>query len=158
LSVCTFIASNEPLNEFVPSKEYPVVINIDKNSVTIDDCGANDNFSLLDFIYVEDYTKKKYGVYLTWDYTEGRAGKIIEYIENALKYDPAIEIWHVWLLDGLKIDSLEYDERPIIKKRTVSFSDLTLNDIKELDNAKIWDYSDKRNPNRPSFYCLIIRL
>lgn len=54
------------------------------------------------------------------------------------------------------MDYYEYDERPVIQKRTVPFSDVTIDDIKELDSAEIWDTPDKRNPYRPSFYCLVI--
>ena len=76
----------------------------------------------------------------------------LEYIKNALEYDTTIEIWHVWLMDYY-----EYDERPVIRKRTIPFSDLAIDDIKEIDNAQIWNTPDKGNPGRPSFYCLVIK-
>ena len=40
MSVCTFIASNYPLKEVAPEKEYSLEINLD--SGTIDDGGAYD--------------------------------------------------------------------------------------------------------------------
>lgn len=149
MSICTFIASNSPLHEVAPQKEYPLVINIDEG--TIYDGNADDNFSLHTFKDVQSYTEKKYGVCIEWHYTDGRAKKILEYIKNALAHETTIEIWHVWLMDYY-----EYDERPIIQKCTVSFSDVTIDDIKKIDNAEIWNKSDKSNPNRPSFYCLVI--
>ena len=149
MSVCTFIASDSPLPDAAPSKEYPLVINVDEG--TICDGGADDNFSLHTFEDVQDYTDKKYGVYLEWHYTDGRAGEILKYIKEALEYDTTIEIWHVWLMDHY-----EYDERPVIKKRTVSFSDVTSDHVKEIDNAEIWNTPDKSNPCRPSYYCLAI--
>ena len=57
MSVCTFIASNCPLAEVAPEKEF-------------------DNYFLLPFNDVSDYTDMKYGVYLEWDYTDGRAEQI----------------------------------------------------------------------------------
>ncbi len=59
MSVCTFLASDCPLPEMVPSKKYPVHIDIDNG--IIDDGGADDNFFLLSFRDVQDYTNKKYG-------------------------------------------------------------------------------------------------
>lgn len=149
MSVCTFIASDRPLHEVAPPKDYPLVINLDEG--TIYDGGANDNFFLHTFKDVQIYTDKKYGVSLEWNYTDGRAKAILEYIKNALEREAAIELWHVWLMDWY-----EYDEVPVIHKCTVSFSDITVDDIKEIDNAEIWNKPDKRNPSRPSFYCLKI--
>lgn len=155
MSVCTFIASDRPLREAAPKKEYPLIINIDED--TVYDGGADDNFYLRDFKDVQCYTDKKYGVCLEWQYTDERAKKILEYIEDALEHEAAIEIWHVWLMDYWLMDYCEYEESPVIQKCTVSFSDLTIDDIKEIDCAEIWNKPDKRNPGRPSFYCLIIK-
>lgn len=149
MSICTFIASDSPLPEAAPGKAYPLVINLDAG--TVYDGGADDNFFLSTFKDVRQYTDKKYGVYLAWHYTDGRAKKILEYIENALKDDPTVEIWHVWLTDYY-----EYDESPVIRKCTVPFSQLTVDDIKEIDSVEIWNTPDKRNPGRPSFYCLTV--
>lgn len=149
MSSCIFIASDRPLHEVEPQKEYPHICNIDEGIIY--DGGADDDFFLHTFEDVQSYTDKKYGVYLEWYYTDGRAKKILEYIKNALEYDNTIEIWHVWLMDYY-----EYDERPVIQKCTVPFSDLTIEDIKKIDSAEIWNTPDKRNPDRPSFYCLVI--
>ena len=97
MSVCIFIASNSPLKTLAPSQEYPMDINLDKG--TIYDGGADDNYFLFDFKKVADYTNKKYGVFLEWNYTEGKAGHLIEYIKNSLLNTDSIELWHVWL-DG----------------------------------------------------------
>ena len=149
MSVCTFLASDCPLPEVVPSKKYPVHIDIDNG--IIDDGGADDNFFLLSFRDVQDYTSKKYGVYLEWNYTDGRAEQILNYMRKALEKTEQIELWHVWLMDYY-----EYEDSPVIKKRTVSISEMTIQDIKELDNAEIWNSPDKYIPSRPSFYCLRI--
>ena len=82
MSVCTFIASNCPLKEVEPEKEYSIEINLDNG--TIDDGGADDNFFLLLFESVSDYTNKKYGVYLEWNYTDGRAEQILKYVSTIL--------------------------------------------------------------------------
>ncbi len=75
MSVCTFIASDSPLSEVTPSKKYLVHIDIDNG--TIDDGGADDNYFLFPFNDASDYTDRKYGVYLEWDYTDGRAEQIL---------------------------------------------------------------------------------
>ena len=149
MSICTFMASDQPLHAVAPQKEYPLLLNVDEG--TFDDGGADDNFSLHPFQDVQKYTDKTYGVWLEWQYTDGRAGKLLEYIKNVLEYASSIEIWHVWLMDDY-----EYEESPVIQKCTVSFSDITIDDIKEIDHAEVWNRPDKRNPSRPSFYCLTI--
>ena len=149
MSVCTFIAADIPLQEVAPSKDYPVHIDIDNG--IIDDGGADDNFFLLSFSDVQDYTDKKYGVYLEWNYTDGRAEQILSYIKEALKKVESIELWHVWLMDYY-----EYEDSPVIHKRTISIGKMTIRDIHELDNADIWNSPDKHIPSRPSFYCLRI--
>ena len=97
MSACRFIASDYPLPEVAPEKEYPLEINIDTG--TIYDGGADDNFFLYSFLDVSDYTNKKYGVSLEWDYTDGRAEQILKYMRDALEKTEEIELWHVWLGD-----------------------------------------------------------
>lgn len=149
MSVCTFIASNCPLKEVAPEKEYSIEINLD--SGIIDDGGADDNFFLLRFNDVSDYTDMKYGVYLEWDYTDGRAEQIIKYMRAALEETEQLEFWHVWLTDYY-----EYEDRPVMHKRNISIGEMTIQDIKEIDSADIWNKPDKQLPNRPSFYRLNI--
>ena len=147
MSTCTFIASNLPLEEFEPSQDYPFHINLDDG--TMDDGGADDNYFLFSFQDVDLYTDKHYGVYLEWDYTDGRAKNILEYIKVALEKTDEIELWRVWLMDYY-----EYEDRPIIHTSTISIHECTIQDIKEIDCAPIWNHKD--DPNRPSYYCLKI--
>lgn len=149
MSVCTFIASDSPLPEFAPPQEYPLHINIDTG--TIYDGGADDNYYLNPFLHVADYTEKKYGVCLEWNYTPGRAKRIMEYIKTALLKSDTIEFWHVWLLGYY-----EFEDRPYIHRKVVSIDELTTEHIKEMDHAEIWNTPDKMYPERPSFYCLTI--
>ena len=149
MSVCTFIASDSPLREVAPEKEYPLEINMDKGMIY--DGGADDNYFLLPFHDVSDYTDKKYGVYLEWDYTDGRAEQILKYMRAALDEAETIEFWRVWLMDYY-----EFEERPFVHRKTISISELTTEHIKEIDNAVIWNTPDKMYPQRPSFYCLKI--
>ena len=150
MSVCTFIASDHPLTEAAPVRDYPTKINIDTG--TIDDGGADDNYFLYLFEDVRDYTDKKYGVYLEWDYTEGRAKQLIAYMKNALQDTASIELWHVWLMDYY-----EWEDRPVIHKQTICIDELTAKHIREMDEAEIWNTPDKMYPDRPSFYCLEIK-
>ena len=145
MSVCTFLAADVALQEVAPTKEYPLQIDIDNGKIY--DGDADDNFFLNIFEDVQSYTDKKYGVCLEWAYyTDGRAEQILEYIKDVLQSTDSVEIWHVWLMDYY-----EYDERPVIRKNTMSINELTINEIKELDKAEIWNNQDS---NRPSFYCL----
>ena len=149
MSVCTFIASDYPLPEVAPTQEYPCEINIDTG--TIYDGGADDNYFLISFPDVSDYTKKKYGVYLEWNYTDGRAKQLIEYIKTALQETKSVEFWHVWLMDYC-----EFEERPFTHRKTISIYELETEHIREMDCAVIWNTPDKMYPGRPSFYCLTI--
>ena len=149
MSICRFIASDMPLIEFEPSREYPFHVNIDEG--TIYDGGADDNYFLFNFKDVDLYTDKEYGVYLEWDYTEGRAKQIIEYIKKALEESESVEFWSVWLMDYY-----EYEDRPYIHRKEISIDELSVEDIKEISDAKIWNNPDKMNPERSSFYCLTI--
>lgn len=145
MSICTFIASDHPLPTVAPLQDYPLEINIDDD--TIYDGGTDDNFSLHIFEDVQSYTDKKYGVCLEWHYTDGRAKQILKYIKEALQNTDSVELWHVWLMDYY-----EYEDRPVIHHRTISIKKLTPTDIKEIDNAEIWNTPDKAHPDRPSFY------
>lgn len=149
MSVCTFIAADIPLREVAPSQEYPMHIDIDNG--IIDDGGADDNFFLFSFSDVGDYTDKKYGVYLEWNYTDGRAEQILNYMRAVLKDTETIEFWHVWLMDYY-----EYEDSPVIHRRKISIQDMTIQEVRELDRAEIWNSPDKYIPSRPSFYQLVI--
>ncbi len=151
MSVCTFLASDFSLEPVSPPQKYPLGIIIEDGTVTIDDGGADDNYFLHVFPAVGTYTNKKYGVSLEWNYTEGRAKQIIDYIRDALRNTDSVEFWNVWLMDFY-----EFEERPYIHKKTVSIDELTVEHIREIDHAEIWNTPDKMYPDRPSFYCLTI--
>ena len=151
MSVCTFIASDYPLHEVSPHKDYPLHVDIDKG--TIYDGDADDNFFLHSFESVKSYTDKEYGVSLEWAYyTEGRARLILNYIHDILKHTDCVELWRVWLMDYF-----EFEDRPVIHKRTISFKDLTIDDIKEIDAAEVRNKPDQYLPERPTFYQLKIQ-
>ena len=150
MSVCTFIAADIPLPAVRPRQNSPRIIDI--NTGTIRDGGADDNYFLLPFPNVGTYTDRKYGVSLEWDYTEGRAQQILAYIRQVLHHTDEVELWHIWLLD-----CWEFEERPVIHHYSAYLSDLTPEDIQELDNLPIWNTPDKQHPQRPSFYCLSIK-
>lgn len=149
MSVCKFIAADIPLAEFAPSQDYPLHINIDNG--TIYDGSADDNYFLTFFATPEDYTDKNYAVSLEWNYTDGRAKQIVSYIKTALQETDTVEFWHVWLMDYY-----EFEDRPFIHRDTISINELTVEHIRALDHAAIWNTPDKMYPERPSFYCLTI--
>ena len=149
MSVWTMIASDSPLPEIKPEKEYPLEINLDQG--TIFDGDADDNFMLCPFPdNVKVYTDKEYGSTLEWAYyTEGRAARIIEIIKAVLQNTDSVEFWNFWL------GHLDEDERPFIRTVTVPVADLTPNDIQEWDIQKVWK-SPSRRGDRPTFHCLIV--
>jgi len=150
LSVCTLIASDAPLQTVSPPCDYPLIINVDHQ--TIEDGEADDNFYLLHFNDSQCYINKKYAVYLEWPkYTAGRAAHLIEYISKALQNSKTIELWHIWLSDDF-----QFDNRPVIHDFEISIQDLTHEQLQWIDNAEIWNIPDHQNPNRPSFYRLTI--
>ena len=149
MSVCTFVAADIPLKLVSPSQDYPLEINIDTGEIF--DGGADDNFFLHPFEETDRYTEKKYGASLEWHYTPGRARRIAEYIAEALRYTDTVELWHVWLMD-----CWEFEDRPFIRRKAISIDELTVNHIKDIDSAEIWNTPDKMYPERPSFYCLVI--
>mgnify|MGYP003312989786 CR=1 FL=1 len=79
---------------------------------------------------------------MEWNYTDGRAAKIVEYIKENLKKTREVELWHVWLMDYY-----EYEDSPVIHKRTISIGKMTTRDIKEIDSAEIWNKPDKNGTN-----------
>ena len=147
MSNCVFIAADCPLPEVAPSQEYPFEINLDTG--TIFDGGADDNYFLLPFDEVYLYCEKKYGVYLELpQFTVGRARQIIDYIRSAVAQAKSVEIWNVWLSGYW-----EFDDRLHICKKAVPICELTVDDIKEIVQAENWDNKDH---NRSCFYCLEI--
>ena len=146
-SVCVFVAADCPLPEARPSRECPLHVDLEGN--TVHEGRADDNFSLLLFDDVSVYCEKKYGVYLELPaYTNGRAKQILDYIRSVLRQTESAELWNVWLLG-----CWEYDDRPYIHRKTVPIDDLTVADIKGIIDAKNWNGKD---PQRPSFYCMEI--
>ena len=154
MSVCTFIASDFPLKEVVPVRDYPLEINLDDGEMY--DGDADDNYSLFPFTDVWEYTDKKYGVHLEWNYyTEGRAKQLIEYLKNVLRDTDPVELWRVWL--GVSDEFDDFEDSPVIHRQTISIDELTVKHIEEIDRSDVWNTPDKTHPNRPSFYCLEIR-
>ncbi|MBR5497037.1 MAG: hypothetical protein IKV76_03545 [Clostridia bacterium] len=149
MSVCLFLASDNKLKTYSPPKEYPLEINLDNGEIY--DGGADDNFFLTEFSNGEICTDRKNAVCLEWNYTNGRALQLIRYIKDALKQAESIELWKIW-----NDYYYEYDESPVVHKKTVTASELSTEDIKSLILSDIFNKPDKLHPNRPSFYCLIV--
>lgn len=148
MSVCTFLAADCKLPEKMrPSYECHVEIDTKKGAIY--DGNRDDDFALLNFEEVENYTALGHGVIIEWNYcTIGRAEEIIKYIEDALTKCDQVQIWTVWLMDYY-----EYDERPRYKTREISIKELTAEDIMEIAGANVWGDSNVR----PTYYCLTVR-
>jgi len=91
----------------------------------------DDDFSIwpLDSSTEDIYTEKKYRACLEWEYTSGRAEKIIQYIREHLTHTSELEIWHIWMGDGVY---------PKIRKCTIALDDFTADDLKELSDLEVW--------------------
>lgn len=145
MSHCVFIAADCPLPEVMPEQDDPLQIDVDTG--TIFDGGADDNYYLLHFDEVNLYCKKKYGVYLELpQWTEGRGGKILDYIKMALMRTERVEIWNVWLSGYW-----EWEDRPHICKQIVRMNDLTVDDLRDIVEAENWKDKDHI---RPWFYSI----
>lgn len=146
MSACIFFASDAPLPEVFPPPEYDyLAINVDDG--TIDDGGADDNFSLRTYPDSFLYTDKAFAVCLDWAYfTEGRARQLIDYIGSALESAPCVELWHVW-----QGGFYSFEKRPVIHRAAVRFDEFVVDDLRELGETDLWN---NKETNRLSFYCL----
>ena len=115
---------------------------IDTDSGTVNDGDFDDDFAILRLSDATDdvYTEKKYRAYIEWDCTGGCAKNVIDYIRNQLKRTDEIELWHIWM--GI-------EERPRIRKRTISIDELTSDDVIELEATDVFS-------EPPIQYCLVI--
>jgi len=153
MSVFTYIASNYPLKEVENPHVKTLSVNQalemgvevadfllepyfdrDKPNVILwvdDDKNFGEisirAFSRDDLIY-EIYTEKKYLVQLEWEYTECRAKKLIEYIQEYLTEADEIELWNTWL--GIDTDEL----KPKTKVHHILVEQLTCSDLQNLFN------------------------
>lgn len=73
---------------------------------------------------------------------------VCTFIAAALDKSERVELWTVWLMDYY-----EYEDRPVIKRQELSFSDLTPETILEFSEKDVWD----NNKSRPTYYCLSVR-
>lgn len=103
----------------------------------------DDDFSIytLDASMDDLYTEKKYRAALEWDYTEGRAEKVIQYIREHLEHTDELELWHVWV--GLYAV-------PNIRKCPIPLGELITDDLKELSDLEVW-----KEP--VTHYCFVIK-
>ena len=69
--------------------------------------------------YGRMYTKKKFISSIQWKYTEDRAVKLIDYIQEHLKQAEEIELWHTWM-----------DDEQSPTENCINQKDLTVADIK----------------------------
>lgn len=99
---------------------------IDTETNTIDDGGLDDDFAILelDDIAEDIYTHKQYRVYIEWNYSRGRAEKVISYIRSHLEQTDEIELWHAWLGNGANTQIVKY---------TIQIEDLTPEGLERID-------------------------
>ncbi len=146
MSFCLLLSADVPLPEVHPSQEYPLHIDLDRG--TVEDGGADDNFSLWPFPEAELYTSQSHAMELECHlWTPGRARLLQEYIRQRLQETSQVCLWAVWL------SGCPEEERPILKTATVDVDALTVEDFRQL--AEVSPFPD-RNHDRPTHYCLRI--
>lgn len=121
-------ASDCPLKEIFYPSDF--AINFDIDNRVIDDGGKDDGFAIFSTESVlEVSTEKLYFTVLEWQYTPGRARKVIEYLKDQLEFASEIEFWHIW-------QDMNFAHR--VRKIKISIADLTAEDIQELDQLDVW--------------------
>lgn len=115
---------------------------IDTERNTVDDGGLDDDFSILELDdATEDiFTQKQYRVYIEWNYSRGRAERIIAYIRNHLEQAGDLELWQAWLGDGANTRIVKYSMR---------IDELTPEVMKEIDSLKVCN-------DAPAHYCFVV--
>lgn len=117
-------------------------ITIDTDSNTVDDGGLDDDFSVLELDHTTEdiFTQKQFRVFIEWNYSRGRAERIIAYIRNHLEQAGDLELWQAWLGDGVNIKIVRYSMR---------IDELTPEVLKEIDSLKVCGET-------PTQYCYVI--
>ena len=115
---------------------------IDTETNTIDDGGLDDDFAILELDdTTEDiYTHKQHRVYIEWNYSRGRAEKVISYIRSHLEQTDEIELWQAWLGNGANTKIVKY---------AIQIEDLTSEVLERIDAAMVCEEA-------PTQYCVVI--
>ena len=143
MSVCTFMAADVPLEQAALTR--------DGYTADIDDSAEYEGF-LLAFPEADCYTDKPYAVFAEWHDTKIAAEQTLAYLKDVLRRADTVELWRVWLGEYW-----EFEDRPVIHRRTLAIEELTAAQLCTFDGLEIWNTPDKRYPSRPSFYCWEIR-
>lgn len=166
MSVFSFIASDYPLAEVdnplvkqlsvnqalemgIEVPDFLLVPSFDRNkpdvilwAVDENDLGELQITNMAkEFIWDDIYSEKKYFASLEWTYSESRAEKLIEYIQNHLKFAEEIELWEIWIGDW-------FDEpKPALKVLRISADDLAVSDIEKTFNKGSFEFPE----------CMVVR-
>lgn len=128
MSSSILIASDVPLREVPYPPDHTVIFDVDRG--VIDDGGMDDGFAIIPRERVlELSSEKKYFAVLEWQYTPGRAKKVIEYLKEHLAAADELELWHIW-------QDMDFDHR--VRRVAIPISELSANDIKELNQLEVW--------------------
>lgn len=138
MSRIMMFASDQPLKGVDLPPDF--AIHIDTKLSTVDDGGMDDGFEVCPSGgYLEIKTDKKYFAELFfWDYTPGRAKRIIEYIREHLKIAGELELWNVWLDNA-------FDHR--VRKRYVPIDALTVDTLREIHRIPVGKDPAERRPH-----------
>ena len=119
-----------------------VEITIDTEYNTIYDGDLDDDFAILELDdTTEDiFTRKRYRVFIEWNYSRGRAEKVISYIQDHLEQADEIELWQAWLGSGADTRVVKYPIR---------LEDLTPEVLEKIDSIMA-------RGEAPDQYCFVI--
>ncbi|TYQ16754.1 UNVERIFIED_CONTAM: Type I restriction-modification system methyltransferase subunit [Acetivibrio alkalicellulosi] len=87
-------------------------------------------------IYDDINTQKKHCAYLEWEYTENRAKKLIQYIDEHLENSNEIELWNIWLGKWFE------EPKPKLKTYHIHISQLTCSDIEKVFKRKNFEFDE----------------
>ena len=92
--------------------------------------------------YIDAYTERQYGVWLDIEDDRGPES-LLEYLAGLLRRTDSAELWRVWVGNEYCWD-LDFDERPVIRRRSSSAGELSAADLCELCNADVFLRGSRR--------------
>ena len=138
------LASDAPFQKVScpPDFDFTITLYIDERRA--EDSGRDDGFTIFPAEkMLEIPSEKKYFADLNWvyEYTPGRAERVIAYLREHLKTAEEVEWWNVWL-------NMDLGHR--VRKAEIPISEFTADDVQELDRLKVWE-------EPVTDYCYVIR-
>lgn len=128
MSLYQFFSSDKPLAGYNNGK----VISDNKGNISvIDEANALCIFPEDDTAHMKSYTKKKFGAFIEWNYSDKNAETVIRYIKEHLKSSRVIELWNTWL-----------DQKETADVSKCHIDNLTVSDIKNIWGKEFYEHAE----------------